>query len=461
MQFANYGNGEFLNAAMLVNAEALTQQNFAQIGQMLHTPGVVGAGLSYSIAGLVVTFVLPAPFGVLFGSGVLAQAHGVAVGNDTQIYPVDVSSLVPTGGQQTVYIVATAATIGLDPIQIVGPPVGHPDYDPAFAPYTLYSEIVDTVALAATTTAPDNIATIEVARLALSAGQVSVTGVDTGHQVRAGAVLSQNGEVVTADLAPTGVAPGTYPAATVTVGPDGRLTFAGPSPTAVVPGTYAAATITVASDGRLTFAGPSPTGVTPGSYTSPNLTVESDGRITALASTTPAAPFTLSPTGVAAGYYTAPNLGIDAEGRVVSAVSTTAPPGFVLGNTTVVPGSYVAPNIVVEADGRVTSAVSGWFQSLASPGWTQFPNGLILQWGNVGVSQTVRIIFPKVFPNTCLRAFAGEENAAAATWGAGHPTIYGTGPLDRAGFSVWALNWQYNSWTGAGPIGCAWWAIGF
>ena len=65
MQFANYGNGEFLNAAMLVNAEALTQQNFAQIGQMLHTPGVIGAGLTYSIAGLVVTFVLPAPFGVI------------------------------------------------------------------------------------------------------------------------------------------------------------------------------------------------------------------------------------------------------------------------------------------------------------------------------------------------------------------------------------------------------------
>jgi len=452
MQFANYGNGEFLNAAMLVNAEALTQQNFAQIGQMLHTPGVIGAGLTYSIAGLVVTFVLPAPFGVLFGSGVLAQAHGVATGNDTQIYPVDTTPLVPTGGQQTVYIVATAATIGLDPVQIVGPPVGHPDYDPAFAPYALYSEIVDTITLAATTTAPDGVTTIEIARLPLSAGQVVVTGVDLSHQVRAGAVLSQNGEVVTADLAPTGVAPGTYPAATVTVGLDGRLTFAGPSPTTVVPGTYAAATITVESDGRLTAAGPSPTGVAAGYYTTPDITLGTDGRVIAAVSTTVPPPFVIPNSGVAAGQYISPNLGIGADGRIVSAVSTTP---FVLNNTGVIPGNYVAPNVIVGADGRITQIAEEWFENLAGNGWVKFPNNLVLQWGYCTIHATggglfsVTVKLPRTFPTAILWCMANFVGTVPPLGGS-----VAAAPVDVGTITV-TMNVSY-----AGTAGLAFFAIG-
>lgn len=49
---------------------------------------------------------------------------------------------------------------------------------------------------------------------------------------------------------------------------------------------------------------------------------------------------------------------------------------------------------------------------MADNGWTQLPNGLILQWGHMGQGEWTTVYFPKQFPRKC---FSVEVNTIASS----------------------------------------------
>ena len=206
MQTPTLNDGQFGSAANFSAAFALLTAGIAQANSAMHTPGISYPGLfGITESGLTITVTATAPFGVgpsiLFGNGVLAQMLGTTAGTVTSSATVNLASLVPGSGSVVAYVVASAAQVSQQGLPVVGPPSGHPDYNPSFAPYTGYGAVDDTLVLTATTTAPDNEVYVEICRTTLTAGQVTITTVDTSHQQLVGALLSQNGEVVLADLA--------------------------------------------------------------------------------------------------------------------------------------------------------------------------------------------------------------------------------------------------------------------
>lgn len=156
-------------------------------GARMATPGTVNpSDATFTPSNLTVSCALPSPFACLFQTGTLAEAHGTTDGSDTSTYNVDFSSLVPASGNSvTAYCVAQLTTVKQDPFLLVGPPPGHPDYDPSFVPYKAYNTELDTLNVTATTTAPDNQTTIELFRVTLAPGQTTIGSVDTTHQVKA------------------------------------------------------------------------------------------------------------------------------------------------------------------------------------------------------------------------------------------------------------------------------------
>jgi hypothetical protein len=202
MQYPQFSDSEFLSAAVLNAAASVTANSADEIGLALHTPGLANAGaLTINPSGLTITITAGSSFRVLFSSGVIAGANGTSNGSTTNVYTVNLASLVPGSGSVAVYVVATLTTIQQGAYQVVGPPPGHPDYDPTFAPYTAYSSVLNSLVISGTTTPPDNMATIEIFRLTLNAGQTSITSVNTLFQQRVGALLSRNQEVLSQDLA--------------------------------------------------------------------------------------------------------------------------------------------------------------------------------------------------------------------------------------------------------------------
>lgn len=149
-------------------------------------PGLIGAdSASLTVSGLSVIASLPAPFGVLFGTGVLANAHGVTNGADTQNYVTNLSGLVPAGsGSVTACLLASYQGIQQNPMAVVGPPPGHPDFNPNFMPFTAYGTQVDSFAVAASAGFPDNVTTFELCRFTLTSGIVTLPPPDLRFQVR-------------------------------------------------------------------------------------------------------------------------------------------------------------------------------------------------------------------------------------------------------------------------------------
>lgn len=149
-------------------------------------PGLISAdSAGLSVSGLAVTANLPAPFGVLFSTGVLSQAHGAVNGVDTQSYVTNLSGLVPGGsGSVTAYLVASYLQIQQNPIAITGPPPGHPDFNPNFIPYTAYGTQTDSLSLSATSGVPDNASTFELCRFTLTSGTVNLASPNRTFQVR-------------------------------------------------------------------------------------------------------------------------------------------------------------------------------------------------------------------------------------------------------------------------------------
>ena len=283
MRIANFSNNQFIDEAGLDNAESLTLTSLMDITGALHTPGLIGANnLSFAYSGLNITVTAPLPFRALFSDGTLASANGTTDGETTDSATVDFLPLVPATGSVTAYLVATSGSIMQEAYQVIGPPVAHPDYNPNFGPYTAYAEEQDTIVFSATTTIPDNTNTLFIASTVLSAGQTTITTSSTVGQVRAGAILSQNGEVLAADLG--------YGAAASNVGVlGGSLVGTLPNPTlaatGATSGTYInPVTITVDEDGRISDIANVSNWNVPGNVTAGG-TIVASGTATAAAAT--------------------------------------------------------------------------------------------------------------------------------------------------------------------------------
>ena len=185
MKTPNFSSDQYIDAPTLNGASALVSGDFAQAAAIFKAGLVFPEAASYGATGLSVNASLPSPFAVLFGTGILAQAHGTVTGQDTQSYSVSFSGAVPGSGSRTAYLAASYSSIQQGAFQVVGPPVGHPDYNPNFAPYTAYTQNVDSLSLAVTTTAPDNISVFELFRCTLTSSSTGVGTMDTTYQLRA------------------------------------------------------------------------------------------------------------------------------------------------------------------------------------------------------------------------------------------------------------------------------------
>jgi cytoskeletal protein CcmA (bactofilin family) len=213
MQIPNISDNEFLNVITFNDLFSAVKTSLQEQNEGNMVPGLISPGsLAFSFSGLTVSVDAPLPFRISFGDGVLAKAMGTTDGQNTTDYSIDFSSFVPSSGSSTVYLLAETVQIQQDPFTIIGPPPGHPNYDPAFAPYLAYSTLDDSLNLFASTTAPDNITTFELGRVTLSAGQTAITSINTSHQTYATSLLN-----------PTGVASGTYTTPDLTIDPDGRI----------------------------------------------------------------------------------------------------------------------------------------------------------------------------------------------------------------------------------------------
>lgn len=230
MQTPLFSNNQFVNQTDMTNAFTVATGSVASNNVKLHTAGLVHqSALSLVINGLNITVTAPTPFGALFGNGVSASFVGNTNGIVTSTVVVDTSSYVPASGTTTYYLIATQSTVSQSAYQVVGPPVGHPDYNPNFAPYTAYLLTQDSMVFSVTTTVPDNSVNMNIAEFTLTAGQTTITALNTTGQLRAGAQLSRNGEVLPADLAPG--------AAAASIGQlGGGLRGTLPNPTLYLPG---------------------------------------------------------------------------------------------------------------------------------------------------------------------------------------------------------------------------------
>ncbi len=365
-----FNNNEFLDETSFNNAYGLVTDSLVDITGNLHTPGLINASaLSFSYSGLTITIDAPLPFRALFSDGTLASANGTVDGESSSSATVDFSSLVPSTGSVTAYLVAVSGSVLQQPSVQPGPPVGHPDYSPSFAPYTAYAENQDTIQFQATTTAPDNLNTLFIASTVLSAGQTTITSSSTVGQVRAGAILSRNGEVLAADL-------GSGAAASNVGTLGGSLVGTLPNPTLAA------------------------TGATSGTYINPvTITVDEDGRISDIANVsnwnvpgnvTAAGTIVASGTATAAAATSSKNL--IPYGQAFQLLQPAASESITLGNTlhtviqpsasitadiaiTLEPGSVVGQDITGYGSGSASGSVT--YQSNVTTGspFIELPDG--------------------------------------------------------------------------------------
>lgn len=422
MDAPQFIDGDFINGSRMQGAFTSITNNFSSLGSLLHTPGLLNpASITINPAGgLTLTVSVPSPFSVLFGSGILAGAHGTVAGQDTQTYSLNLTSLVPSSGSRVAYIVASYMQIGQAIETVVGPPPGHPDYNPTSNPFLFYTTQRDSIVISGTPTPPDNITAFELAHITLTAGQTTILS----NQI------SSNWKYASAVLNPTGVTAGTYSPMIANVGADGRVLSASswtiPS-SGVVPGTYTPSTITVGSDGRVTSAATwtiPPTGVTAGTYAPATINVGQDGRVLS------ASTWAIPATGVIAGNYSPADISVTADGRITFAAQYPGIHGYVIevGPTTTnwtVPASVFWVKARVWGGGGGGGGTSGAGSGAGGGGGGAYAEG----WFQVAPGQVVGII-------------AGAPGAAGGQAGNGGPggnsafgTIMCTGGAGGAGAS--------------------------
>lgn len=196
MKYPNWVQNEFVDQNALNNAFGLASGAIAGTTQVIMSPGIYRPDVvGFTVSGLTLNSTLPLPFSVIFGTGDYVQAHGLVTNTDTQSYSTSFSGVVPGSGSVTAYLIASLAAIQQSPYQVVGPPPGHPDYNPTFVPFTAYAQNVDTLLLQASTTAPDNSATFEICRFTINSGASALGTPNTTFQNRASAVTTLQGIV--------------------------------------------------------------------------------------------------------------------------------------------------------------------------------------------------------------------------------------------------------------------------
>lgn len=189
MQTPQYADYQFVSATLLTGAETQTASSIQDITNNLFTAGLVNpTAITFNITGLVVSVTFGTNARVLFDNGIMAGGYGVTAGATDPIYAINLASFVPGTGSTTVYIAASAIQIGQQSTLITGPSPGHPDFDPQFTPFTFYDEQQDSVLVSAITSPPNNTTSIEICRVVLSAGEVTIPSVSTTYQQRAAAV---------------------------------------------------------------------------------------------------------------------------------------------------------------------------------------------------------------------------------------------------------------------------------
>jgi hypothetical protein len=200
MENPNFASKEYLNDGALNAAAAAIADNITALaGALSNAAGLIRADrLGFTFASLTVTIAAGPPFGVFFPQSdyelgaIFAQAHGTLTGQDSQSYALDFTSLVPGSGSVTAYAIASYAQIAQSPYQVIGPPPGHPDYDPDFVPFTAYALSTDSLVIVPTLTAANNTTTFELFRVTLTAGQTAITFVDISHPYLVTALKDQN-----------------------------------------------------------------------------------------------------------------------------------------------------------------------------------------------------------------------------------------------------------------------------
>lgn len=226
-QQPTFSDAEFIDAEVIGTELAAVYNGYQDDISTTHTAGLVNApGVSVTASGMVLTITCPTSFAAIFGNGFIGKAHGITDGIDTQVTVLDLTPFVPVGSTSLVYITLSGTGVNENIFTISGPPSPHPDYDPTLVPTTAYDTRYSTLLFSASVNAPDNVSTLEFARVTLTPGQTSVSpsSLVLTSQVRAGSILNK-----------TGVVAGTYTSPTITITDDGRITAATSAPP-VVPG---------------------------------------------------------------------------------------------------------------------------------------------------------------------------------------------------------------------------------
>jgi len=123
----------------------------------------------------------PSPFAVQFSSGIISTALGTTPGASGTAYNIQLSGFIPTAGSQLVYINASYFNLGQTQETVVGPPQGNPAFNPNFAPFNFYTEAVDSIAILASLTPPDNINTFALVETMLTAGMTGIPLTDLSY----------------------------------------------------------------------------------------------------------------------------------------------------------------------------------------------------------------------------------------------------------------------------------------
>ena len=194
MKYPGFVQSEFVDQNVMNSAFGLVSGAIAGTTQVIMSPGIYRPDVvGFTVSGLTLNSTLPLPFSVIFGTGDYVQAHGLVTNADTQSYSTSFSGVVPGSGSVTAYLLASQSSIQQGSYQVVGPPPGHPDYNPAFIPFTAYAQNVDTLLLQASTTAPDNVTTFEICRFTINSGASALGTPNTNFQNRTSAVTTLQG----------------------------------------------------------------------------------------------------------------------------------------------------------------------------------------------------------------------------------------------------------------------------
>lgn len=463
MDTPQFSDSEFLDQTVLNSAFGLTYSSILSVTDLTNSPGLINPGyLTFVPSGLSLTVAGPYPFAVLFGNGVIAGCYGMTDGSDSTSTTVSLAPLVPVLGTTTVYIVATPAQIQQSPYEVVGPPPGHPDFSSTFNAYTAYAENRDTLNIIATTTVPDNLTTIELARVLLNAGATVVPTIITGFQPLASSLLN-----------PTGVTPGVYAGTTVTVGSDGRITGIVGVPYGPLAGnnnwvgvnTYAQGLV-VANNAAVQ--GKAINGV-------PQVLIRVDQNNNNQVAVGTGGAFYVSNSSYSATVLTVDNSGdlnISGGLNTVGGATIAGPIncGGTIGSTgaiTAAGGQLIATyGAKGTGNGNIATLLSdftrdiGGFVANTYIFWED-PNGTIIQayTGNTTTGADF-ITFPQAFPNTCVQVIASEGNPVG--WGTGsQPSIFGTEQLSNTSFAIYCSKWSGSAWALEGGVTFRYIAIGY